>query len=539
MTKKAYLATLAALIVCGSASAQDIYKAEALTGSDLSGTARYVGMGGAMNVLGADLSTMGVNPAATGLFRRSQAALTGGVTAQEGAATMYDVSKARGTFDQGGFVYSAKIGGESVRYLNFGFNYQKRRNFKNYAAASALLSGNLSQTWELRQMAGALDLANDGDREYTMPVAAAGYDAQLIEAATDANNKITGYRDLNGQSYDYRRVQWGGVQEYDFNLSVNGNDRYYAGLTVGFYNVNMHSGVLYAENFGYSAGNGAYSMAQEESLTGAGVDVKLGFIFRPIENNPLRIGLAVSSPTWYDLTSNSDVAFRSTLPFKGEDVTKYHPYSSGDDTYTASHFYAGDYDYRLRTPWKVNVGVATTVDKYLALDAEYEFCRYPGCSFGYPSGDGGYYYDEWHSSTQKDKYLNDEVSARLKPVHTFRVGAELYLAPGLKARVGYNYVSSPFKDNANLNLFTSSPSYYARTNTDYINLSGTHRVTVGLGYSGKHLFFDAAYQYQTQKGTAYAFNYLEDSDQLITNRLAGQGVDFNRHNAVFTLGYKF
>lgn len=537
--KRKYIVALAALTLGATASAQDIYKAETFSGSDLNGTARFVGMGGAMSALGADLSVMGQNPAGIGLYRRSDVALTGSITQQPNGKEFSEINSARASFDQAGFVYACKVGGESLKYVNFGFNYQKRRNFKNYAAASGLLPGNLSQTWELRQMAGSLDLAAKEDREYTMPIANAGYDAQLIEAATDASNKITGYRDLNGKDYEYRRVQWGGVQEYDFNMSVNGNDRYYAGLTVGFYNVNMHSGVLYAEEFGYSGGDGAYSMVQEESLTGAGVDVKLGFIVRPIENNPLRIGFAVSSPTWYDLTSNSNVAFRSSLPFTGEEVTKYHPYSSGDESYTASRFYAGDYDYRLRTPWKVNVGLATTVDKYLALDAEYEFCRYAGSSFGYPDSDGGYYYGEWRSSTQKDKYLNEEVSSRLKAVHTFRVGAELYLAPGLKARVGYNYISSPFKKNAYLNLFTSSPSYYSRTNTDYINLEGTHRVTVGLGYSGKHLFFDAAYQYQTQKGTAYAFNYLEDTDQRITNRLAGQDQTFNRHNAVFTLGYKF
>ncbi len=536
MTSKRHFATLAALALCGAAGAQDIYKAEALTGTDLTGTARYVGMGGAMNVLGADLSAMGVNPASTGFFRRSQAALTGGFTAQEGARAMNDIHKLRGTFDQAGFVYSIHSGNDGLQYINFGFNYQKRRNFKNYTAASAALTGDLSQSWELRQMAGTLDLGSDNDRNLTMPVADAAYDAQVIDAATDANNKVTGYNDLCGKNYDYRRVQWGGIQEYDFNVSFNGNDRYYAGVTVGFYNVNMRSAVLYGEDVTYSGGDAAYAMAQEEHLSGSGVDVKVGFTFRPIENNPLRVGIAVSSPTWYDLTSNAGVSMYSTFPFTG-DATKYRPYSTGDDTHTAAYFGAGDFDYRLRTPWKLNIGLATTVDKYLALDAEYEFCRYAGSSIGYSDGDG-YYYGSWGATTTKDAALNSQVSSMLKAVHTLRVGAELYLAPRLKARVGYNYISSPFKDNAYLNLFTSSPSYYNRTNTDYVNLSATHRVTAGLGYSGKHVFFDAAYQYQTQKGTAYAFNYIEDGD-LTTNRLAGVGVNYNRHNAIFTLGYKF
>ena len=44
---------------------------------------------------------------------------------------------------------------------------------------------------------------------------------------------------INATDYNYRRVQWGGVQQYDFNLSANIDDRIYAGVTFGVYNVNM------------------------------------------------------------------------------------------------------------------------------------------------------------------------------------------------------------------------------------------------------------------------------------------------------------
>ena len=43
--------------------AQTSYEAAALLNTDLSGTARYVGMGGAMSALGADMSSMATNPA--------------------------------------------------------------------------------------------------------------------------------------------------------------------------------------------------------------------------------------------------------------------------------------------------------------------------------------------------------------------------------------------------------------------------------------------------------------------------------------------
>ena len=49
------------------AAAQDTYENARLLGSDLNGTARYVGMGGALDALGADISTIGTNPAGIGI----------------------------------------------------------------------------------------------------------------------------------------------------------------------------------------------------------------------------------------------------------------------------------------------------------------------------------------------------------------------------------------------------------------------------------------------------------------------------------------
>ena len=56
------------LAVCGlvfalTANAQDAYDVSRIMGSDLNGTARFVGMGGAMSALGGDISVMGTNPA--------------------------------------------------------------------------------------------------------------------------------------------------------------------------------------------------------------------------------------------------------------------------------------------------------------------------------------------------------------------------------------------------------------------------------------------------------------------------------------------
>lgn len=516
-------------MMAGSASAQDIYKVEELSGNDLNGTARFIGMGGAMGSLGADLSVMSTNPAGIGLYRRSDFALTGGVGIQPNAEDFYDIRKARASFDQIGFVYTAKLGDDNVKFVNFGFNYQKRRNLKSYIGVDNFALNGMSQSWQMMDLCyvsnGWLDLSDgSSDRELTTPLALAGYETYMIDEKRDDEGKISGYEPCNSDSYNYQRAKWGGVQQYDFNISLNFQDQVYAGLTVGAYNVDIHGYTDYGEKIINPEDNTLhdYFMTNEEHLTGSGFDLKLGVILRPIETSPFRMGVAIHTPTWYDLKSESYLYMQS--PFENAQGRPYSDYG----------IESGVNEYRIRTPWKFNISMATTVGNYLALDAEYEYSDYSTASISYRDYYDPYY-DSW--SGHKDRALNQEIKRFMKPVSTFRIGAEARVADGVYLRAGYNYVSAPMKKDAFLNLFTASSSYYYSTNTDYVNLGDINRVTCGLGWRGKHFYADFAYQYQAQKGDLYTFHVPEDGSEQ--NRLSAAKVDLNRHNLMFTLGYKF
>ena len=64
--KNKVIVTACTLLAMATASAQNAYDAEKLLGNDLNGTARFVGMGGAMGALGGDISVMSSNPAGIG-----------------------------------------------------------------------------------------------------------------------------------------------------------------------------------------------------------------------------------------------------------------------------------------------------------------------------------------------------------------------------------------------------------------------------------------------------------------------------------------
>ena len=120
---------IAILAVAGAlpVAAQDTYEGAKIMTEDLNGTARYVGMGGAMDALGADISTIATNPAGIGLFRHPVASVSLGVVSQQDVKKFDQLSKTNVSFDQIGFVYSSRTDIQS--FVNFGFNFHKSRNF--------------------------------------------------------------------------------------------------------------------------------------------------------------------------------------------------------------------------------------------------------------------------------------------------------------------------------------------------------------------------------------------------------------------------
>ena len=138
MKRKVCFAALAMAVIL-PAAAQDTYESARLLGSDLNGTARYVGMGGAMDALGADISTISTNPAGIGLFRHSHASISLGFVSQQDAEKFDNKSKTTISFDQAGFVYSSRLSRSS--FINFAFNFHKSRNFNQILSAANSLKG--------------------------------------------------------------------------------------------------------------------------------------------------------------------------------------------------------------------------------------------------------------------------------------------------------------------------------------------------------------------------------------------------------------
>ena len=113
--KTRFFLTAAAMAALMPLAAQETYENAKIATEDLNGTARYVGMGGAGDALGADISTISTNPAGIGLFRHSKVDVSAGMVSQQDAT---DYSEGRGRchqpqFRPGGF----SLGIEKKRFV--------------------------------------------------------------------------------------------------------------------------------------------------------------------------------------------------------------------------------------------------------------------------------------------------------------------------------------------------------------------------------------------------------------------------------------
>ena len=140
---KQYVALAAMMLTAASGMAQETYENARLMEDELNGTARYVAMGGAMDALGADISTISTNPAGIGLFRHSNLSTSFGLVSQEDGQNFRTGNKTNASFDQLGFVYSYRL--DKTSFVNVAFNYHKSRNFDYILSAAGKTDGNSSQ----------------------------------------------------------------------------------------------------------------------------------------------------------------------------------------------------------------------------------------------------------------------------------------------------------------------------------------------------------------------------------------------------------
>lgn len=544
---KKIFSIMAAAVLSTAANAQETYENAPLAFKDLNGTARYVGMGGAMEALGADISTIGTNPAGIGLFRRSMVNASFGMVNQSDVENFGDANKTNMSFDQAGFVYSMRSGRSS--YINFGFNYSKSKNFDQILSAAGRLNGasqnklsgmkNYNGIYTLKGDKGTLSsgdaACNQVDYLYSNVLLGGEHSKLVDKDGNDIGDGTYGYlvrkttydpTYYNASDYSFGRGNRGYIGQYDFNISGNSNDRFYWGVTFGLYDVHYNSSSAYSENLlDGNTGIGSVTLSDERRITGTGFDVKAGVIFRPVEESPFRVGLYVHTPTWYDLTTRNYTRLVNNLN------EGYGAHDSGE--------VGESYDFKFYTPWRFGVSLGHTIGNYLAIGATYEYADYSGCDVRINDGGTYDYWGNYYDESHRDEAMKDNIKQVLRGVSTLKLGIEFKPEKNFAVRLGYNYVSPLYSaDGYKDGTLDSYGSYYS-SSTDYTNWKATNRITAGAGYYYKNWSFDIAYQYSQTNGDFYPFMSYVDKNTAYDNVCDAVKVSNKRNQLLFTIGYKF
>ena len=525
-----------------TASAQETYENARLMETDLNGTARYVGMGGAMDALGADISTISTNPAGIGLFRHSMVSTSFGLVSQEDAQNFRTGSKTNASFDQIGFVWSNRT--SKTSFFNFAFNFHKSQNFDYILSAASQLDGNSSQNGLSHVK--AIGQTVDGVSTYL-------YDKRDAMGTAWWTNQLdnlyynTFIMDENGENPGWNaasdflmnRANTGYIGEYDINLSGNINNRVYLGLTVGIHDVHYKGVSEYTEHLlgndddGNIVPVGPVTIDDERTITGTGVDVKAGIIFRPVESSPFRIGLSIATPTFYKLKSQSATRLLNGTPYQG-------PYPG----YVAK----SSYEFKLNTPWKFGLSLGHTIDQFVALGAGIEYADYGSIDSREITDEYyDYYYDTTTTESESDVEMNRHTSETLKGVVQLKLGAEVKVDKNFAVRFGYNYASPMYKESGSKDFDIDSYGTNCASATDFTNWKATNRLTCGIGYRYNNFSVDLAYQYSVRKGTFSPFqaawgDYYDgdvDNPEQIDITPTTVEVSNKRHQLLLTLGYTF
>ena len=445
------------------------------------GTARSIGFGGAVGSLGADFSSLNVNPAGIGLYKKSEFNITPTIYFSKLNTSLngFDNSATKDNFNLNSYglisVYDLKAK-KGLKYIQFGIGVNRTNNFNNYYHITNENGENSLMTDYQIQAYGNSPSDLDPFSTYL------AWDNYLLDT-TKVNNGTWRYTSplTNGGVFqELKNTTWGSMNEMNITVGSSFSDILYLGGSIGF------PFVRYFEEYEYTERDIADTISEFDKFIldknlethGSGINFKLGMIFRP--TGFIRLGISFHSPTWLNL--NDDYSSQ---------ITRF--WDNGKKTETASP--QGHYSYEMTTPMKL-IGSATfTLARFIMLSADAEYINY---SDGRLNSHDYAFFDE-----------NAEVRDKYQAAMNIRTGAEIRLRP-MSFRAGLAHYGSPFANDLNDGSFWVA--------------------SAGLGYRDRIVFVDLGVSY-TYKNEDY---YLYNQDLI-----NAASVEYHNVRVALTMGYKF
>lgn len=478
--KKIFLTLLALVPFC--LAGQSLYDVYNISASYYQGTAKSMAMGNAMGAVGQDFSSISINPAGLGLFRKPDFTFTPSInttfTKSELTGNFTTDSKAKLSVNNIGYVGVNKSGDNIITWaigMNRTNNFNNRIFVEGYNDNNSLIDAYFAEII-------ANDIYDEKELDYYSPTYIYPlWETYLINFEPDGSLTTPvpagGLRQLKGVN------SWGGTNEWTAATSINFSDKLFLGISINMPQVSSKRLSDYKEEFEYESME--YFWLQEETLytTGWGLNGKLGIIAYPCRW--LRLGAAFHTPTIYNLTDRWRTETLSYLDF-----------GTFEHVVPTSYF-----SYSLTTPWRANGSAAFIFGNFGMITADFEYVDYASMKLT----DYEYDYSEYNKS----------IDEAFKPTMNLRLGTE-WRYQNMCFRGGYSFYGSP----------------YGLTEKDYMR----NALSCGFGYTKHFMTIDFAYSYTLQKNSYYLYsqytNYYNATPELLVKE------NTNLHSIVVTLRLK-
>ena len=439
------------------------------------GTARYVGMGGAMTAIGGDPSAAMINPAGLGLYRRSEIS----VSIDEAVDNTHQTD-GHDTYQRSRFavpqITAIWAWGNSKKqrglvYNNFMFTYNRLANFNRdivvKGAGMGMVPTICNITNDQRGVSEEHLVNKPWDNVEIGWLSILGYEAYLIDPIE--NNQWKPAVDFTDGSLSISET--GTSDQYTLSWSGNINNQWYIGVGVNIPTINYTKHTSLQE---YDKTNSA-ELQSMFHVSGVGVSGTIGLIYRPIQ--ALRIGASLLTPTIMNLSRQTTGDMYSTI---------------GEQKYEILTPESGVMDIQIASPLRTSISVAGQIRNNGLIAVQYDYA---------------------HSNEMED-------------IHTLRIGAEAQAYRGLFLNAGYVYESS-FMTAKDPNWLLGYNEI--RTDMDYRYTATTQYASAGIGYRSDVVVAQLAYQYGWQTLHQYA-----SEEQALPFY-----VDTHTHRIVATLAWRF
>ena len=434
MIEKTVYISLFFVLLGFNVQAQYVENALRFSQTTIGGSARILGLGGAQTSLGGDISAASGNPAGLGFYNRSEFSISPtlqffnstsnylGNTA-ENDNTHFGIGNVGIVFNntKDDIVPGKWRGGSFAISLNRVNNFNSKMLYAGDNGEDAFIDFVIEESQADYE---------DGFQESNLTTLF--FDAYLIDFFPEIENG-----DTVGFSYGsvlsipvpedpVRQVEQitrkGGQSQWSFAYGGNFEDKLYLGASIGFITLDYEETRVYTEQSSAIDADKLddYTYIEDRSINGAGINATLGVIYRPI--NTMTLGFSYTTPTLYSLDER----------LQTEIVANWNNYEylNGDvlNTVTPEPF-LNDFDFRLRTPQRVNGGATFFFGKSGFITADVEWLDYAA--------------NQLRDDRSELSFDNQTIDEAFASTVNLRVGGE-FRYDVARVRAGFAHYGNPY-----------------------------------------------------------------------------------------------